>query len=199
MHIAQLSSVCRDTGTEPPRPQVKQSRATADPLKNPQLLIAAACPKQKASRSQSGGLVGWPYRDRTSAIAGYAIAGHCRSPEETSAARSCSLSQTKNPRILIRGFVGGRYWDRTSDLFRVREARYRCANRPLNIFRCVGFVSVGGGDGIRTRVDGFAGRCLASRPRHRVWLPTCRDQPGRLILTLERMTRFELATLTLAR
>jgi hypothetical protein len=25
-----------------------------------------------------------------------------------------------------------------------------------------------GGDGIRTRVDGFAGRCLASRPRHRV-------------------------------
>ena len=26
--------------------------------------------------------------------------------------------------------TGGRYWDRTSDLFRVREARYRCANRP---------------------------------------------------------------------
>jgi hypothetical protein len=26
--------------------------------------------------------------------------------------------------------LGGRYWDRTSDLFRVREARYRCANRP---------------------------------------------------------------------
>ena len=25
-----------------------------------------------------------------------------------------------------------------------------------------------GDDGIRTRVDGFAGRCLASRPRHRV-------------------------------
>ena len=25
---------------------------------------------------------------------------------------------------------GGRYWDRTSDLFRVREALYRCANRP---------------------------------------------------------------------
>ena len=24
---------------------------------------------------------------------------------------------------------GARYWDRTSDLFRVREARYRCANR----------------------------------------------------------------------
>ena len=27
--------------------------------------------------------------------------------------------------------LGGRYWDRTSDLFRVREARYRCANRPF--------------------------------------------------------------------
>src|SRR5687768_5498791 len=26
----------------------------------------------------------------------------------------------------------GRYWDRTSDLFRVREARYRCANRPMH-------------------------------------------------------------------
>ena len=49
-----------------------------------------------------------------------------------------------------------RYWDRTSDLFRVKEARYRCANRAGR-----------GGDGIRTRVYGFAGRCLASRPRHR--------------------------------
>ena len=28
--------------------------------------------------------------------------------------------------------AGGRYWDRTSDLFRVREARYRCANRPFS-------------------------------------------------------------------
>ena len=28
------------------------------------------------------------------------------------------------------GVTCGRYWDRTSDLFRVREARYRCANRP---------------------------------------------------------------------
>ena len=29
----------------------------------------------------------------------------------------------------FRGFFSERYWDRTSDLFRVREARYRCANR----------------------------------------------------------------------
>ena len=33
------------------------------------------------------------------------------------------------------GVRGGRYWDRTSDLFRVREARYRCANRPLHPVR----------------------------------------------------------------
>ncbi len=66
---------------------------------------------------------------------------------------------TKAPGV-CRGLLrGGRYWDRTSDLFRVREARYRCANRPEEC-------GAGGGDGIRTRVDGFAGRCLASRPPH---------------------------------
>jgi hypothetical protein len=32
--------------------------------------------------------------------------------------------------LISQGHFGGRYWDRTSDLFRVREARYRCANRP---------------------------------------------------------------------
>ena len=32
-----------------------------------------------------------------------------------------------------KGFICARYWDRTSDLFRVREARYRCANRAYNI------------------------------------------------------------------
>ena len=31
----------------------------------------------------------------------------------------------------MKGF-GGRYWVRTSDLFRVREARYHCANRPFS-------------------------------------------------------------------
>ena len=33
-------------------------------------------------------------------------------------------------RIRRSGLNGGRYWDRTSDLFRVKEARYPCANRP---------------------------------------------------------------------
>src|SRR3954454_21629932 len=46
-----------------------------------------------------------------------------------------------------------------------------------------------GGDGIRTRVHGFAGRCLASRPLHR----------ARPREPTERMTGFEPATLTLAR
>ena len=35
----------------------------------------------------------------------------------------------KKPDQQIR-LAGGRYWDRTSDLFRVKEARYPCANRP---------------------------------------------------------------------
>lgn len=34
------------------------------------------------------------------------------------------------PDLCLGQFPCGRYWDRTSDLFRVREARYRCANRP---------------------------------------------------------------------
>ena len=41
-----------------------------------------------------------------------------------------TLTNAESP-YCVGGFVGGRYWDRTSDLFRVREARYRCANRPL--------------------------------------------------------------------
>src|SRR3954447_25886445 len=53
-----------------------------------------------------------------------------------------------------------------------------------------------GGDGIRTRVNGFAGRCLASRPPHRHGSPRSDASPTG---PTERMTRFELATLTLAR
>ena len=41
-----------------------------------------------------------------------------------------TASNEKSPRSVTWGSPGGRYWDRTSDLFRVREARYRCANRP---------------------------------------------------------------------
>ena len=35
-----------------------------------------------------------------------------------------------------RNVIRGRYRDRTDDLFRVREARYRCANRPLRFQLC---------------------------------------------------------------
>jgi hypothetical protein len=41
----------------------------------------------------------------------------------------CIRPLTHEPRPRA-GVFRGRYWDRTSDLFRVREARYRCANRP---------------------------------------------------------------------
>ena len=78
------------------------------------------------------------------------------------------LAKTKklNTKALIpknQGFICARYWDRTSDLFRVREARYRCANRAHKTV-----VLLRGEDGIRTRVHGFAGRCLTTRPPHRI-------------------------------
>ena len=42
--------------------------------------------------------------------------------------QSYGLSHTFNLRMYT--FSNGRYWFRTSDLFRVKEARYHCANRP---------------------------------------------------------------------
>ena len=85
-----------------------------------------------------------------------------RQPEEVTGS---SLGIQKIPGLTIRGFhTCARYWDRTSDLFRVREARYRCANRAQH------YDVVRGEDGIRTRVHGFAGRCLTTRPPHRISL-----------------------------
>lgn len=50
-------------------------------------------------------------------VSGRGLSGKAKTPEES-------------------GVCGGeRYWDRTSDLFRVREARYRCANRSY-VFSC---------------------------------------------------------------
>lgn len=51
---------------------------------------------------------------------------HCHRADDTA-----GVWKRQNPRPGAEGSRGGRYWDRTSDLFRVREARYRCANRPL--------------------------------------------------------------------
>ena len=42
--------------------------------------------------------------------------------------QSYGLSHTNLYYIYI--YQHGRYWFRTSDLFRVKEARYHCANRP---------------------------------------------------------------------
>ena len=80
---------------------------------------------------------------------------------------------------------GGRYWDRTSDLFRVKEARSRCANRPANLAEVeTGFEPVY-----------TALQAVASPLGHSTELTphvTC----GGLS---ERTTGFEPATLTLAR
>ena len=85
-----------------------------------------------------------------------------RQPEEVTGSPP---GTQKIPGLNIRGFhTCARYWDRTSDLFRVREARYRCANRAQH------YDVVRGEDGIRTRVHGFAGRCLTTRPPHRISL-----------------------------
>ena len=85
-----------------------------------------------------------------------------RQPEEVTGSPP---GTQKIPGSNIRGFliICARYWDRTSDLFRVREARYRCANRAHKTV-----VLLRGEDGIRTRVHGFAGRCLTTRPPHRI-------------------------------
>ena len=89
---------------------------------------------------------------------------------QTRSAQTRSSQTGAHKKEQLRGSCscGGRYWDRTSDLFRVREARYRCANRPLHPIETGNQGFHRGGYGIRTRVYGFAGRCLASRPTHRV-------------------------------
>ena len=89
-----------------------------------------------------------------------------RTTEDHHPSQTKSKTKKLNTKALIpknQGFICARYWDRTSDLFRVREARYRCANRAHKTV-----VLLRGEDGIRTRVHGFAGRCLTTRPPHRI-------------------------------
>src|SRR5690606_34858957 len=55
-----------------------------------------------------------------------------RMPQSSlSSAHDTIPSETVPRKVLLKSAPGlcARYWDRTSDLFRVREARYRCANR----------------------------------------------------------------------
>jgi hypothetical protein len=51
-----------------------------------------------------------------------------------------------------------------------------------------------GGDGIRTRVDGFAGRCLASRPLHQKvsWTPRADDGTRTRDPHLGKVMRYQL-------
>ena len=118
----------------------------------------------------------------------------CRNKEERrpSANQENKNLNTKALSSKAKGFICARYWDRTSDLFRVREARYRCANRAHKTV-----VLLRGEDGIRTRVHGFAGRCLTTRPPHRIRSP--RGTRSNSWSPYERLTRLELATSTLAR
>ena len=50
--------------------------------------------------------------------------------EHATEQRQDTARRIQKSRIRRSGLSGGRYWDRTSDLFRVKEARYPCANRP---------------------------------------------------------------------
>jgi hypothetical protein len=91
-------------------------------------------------------------------------------------------------------YRGERYWDRTSDLFRVREARYRCANRSS--FYEIYFSSFEVATGFEPVWTAL--QAAASPLGHATVLDTFEPNTVKSI-SLERMTRFELATLTLAR
>src|SRR5690606_24229827 len=132
------------TGSGPVTASVARKRATAAP-------IALA-----ASRGTRGG--GYGIRTRVHGFAGRCLASRpthrgCSriirnsAPDESSGAplprsgrpdsnrrpspwQGDALPTELRPHDGIRRSSRGRYWDRTSDLFRVKEARYPCANRP---------------------------------------------------------------------
>ena len=65
-----------------------------------------------------------------------------------------------------RALEGGRYKIRTCDPFRVREVRYLCANRPSYSPCQLTSSTMRGGYESRTRLYGFAGRCLTAWLTH---------------------------------
>jgi hypothetical protein len=102
-----------------------------------------------------------------------------------------AFEQKKTP--ADRGFSCERYWDRTSDLFRVREARYRCANRS-NRYEIIFLLEVATGfEPVWTALQ------AAASPLGHATAPDTFASNTVQTIPLERMTRFELATLTLAR
>lgn len=109
------------------------------------------------------------------------------------AKRRAAFRTCKNPGG-TGGFVCARYWDRTSDLFRVREARYRCANRARWGYSVTE----------RWRRDSNPCKRLCRPVPSRSATPPCGLTPRaeglpKKVPALERMTRLELATPTLAR
>ena len=89
------------------------------------------------------------------------------------------ILEEPGPELEVRG---GRYWDRTSDLFRVKEARSRCANRPYEV-----------GTGFEPAYTAL--QAVASPLGH----PTEVRPEAFLGGLSERTTGLEPATLTLAR
>ena len=146
-----------DTGIEPVTSSVSGKRATAAPIarnrKNPEWICVNRIHKRADDEIRTRDIhLGKVVLYQLSYVRKY----------EVHAGLAGGTASSKSP------CFGGRYWDRTSDLFRVREARYRCANRPFHPVETGHHGFHRGGYGIRTRVYGFAGRCLASRPTHRV-------------------------------
>ena len=84
-----------------------------------------------------------------------------RSP--TSAPR-LSPDQRKNPR----NSGGFRVRDTGIEPVTSSVSGKRATAAPIAPVEAFQLKKSGGGDGIRTRVNGFAGRCLATRPRHHV-------------------------------
>ena len=101
--------------------------------------------------------------------------------EHATEQRQDTARRIQKSRIRRSGLSGGRYWDRTSDLFRVKEARYPCANRP--------------------RWVPDSNRCIRlCRPLPRLSAnPPYPTSTSGIFGRLERMTGLEPATLTLAR
>src|SRR3954452_15979244 len=98
----------------------------------------------------------------------------------------------RSPRTRVAHRLRGRYWDRTSDLFRVREARYRCANRPRNPQTTEVLEVETGFEPVYTALQAVASPLGHSTECAR------RPKAAKRVST-ERTTGFEPATPTLAR
>ena len=171
-----------DTGIEPVTSSVSGKRATAAPIARNRKTGSMGFYGRESGRRDSN--------SRHPPWQGGALPAELR-PRMKSSGRSRSNCMKQV------SLLGGRYWDRTSDLFRVREARYRCANRPLHPEM--------------NRKPWFSPRWVRDsnpckrlcRPLPRLSAnPPCKRRFRRTVavtVSCERTTRFELATSTLAR